>query len=76
MDYAFDVLGWDQLIHCIDEANLASQGVAKKLGSSYLRRVKMPAPYDHMPVDAWGQTRQLWKAGNARAQLLGLSPDR
>jgi RimJ/RimL family protein N-acetyltransferase len=74
MDYAFDVLGWDQLIHCIDEANLASQGVAKKLGSSYLRRVKMPAPYDHMPVDAWGQTRQQWTAGAARAQLLGLKP--
>ena len=40
MDYAFDVLGWTEVIHCIDEQNLASQGVAKRLGSSYLRRVR------------------------------------
>ena len=61
MDYAFDVLGWNSVIHCIDEANLASQGVAKKLRSTYLRRVQMPAPYDHMAVDAWGQTREQWR---------------
>jgi RimJ/RimL family protein N-acetyltransferase len=63
MDYAFDVLGWDHVIHCIDENNLASQGVAQKLGSKYLRRVKMPVPYDAAPVDAWGQTRAQWKMG-------------
>jgi RimJ/RimL family protein N-acetyltransferase len=63
MDYAFDVLGWDHVIHCIDENNLASQGVAKRLGSKYLRRVQMPVPYDAMPVDAWGQTRDEWKMG-------------
>lgn len=62
MDYAFDVLGWSEVIHCIDENNLASQGVAKRLGSTYLRRVSMPVPYDHMPVDAWGQTREQWRA--------------
>ena len=62
LDYAFDVLGWTDLIHCIDERNLASQGVAKRLGSTYLRRVTMPAPYNDKPVDAWGQTREQWKA--------------
>lgn len=71
MDYAFDVLGWESLIHCIDEANIASQGVAKKLGSAYLRRVKMPVPYDQMPVDAWGQTREQWKRSESRTLLLG-----
>jgi RimJ/RimL family protein N-acetyltransferase len=60
MDYAFDVLGWPEVIHCIDEKNLASRGVAKRLGSSYLRRVRMPVPYDQMPIDAWGQTREQW----------------
>ncbi len=40
MDYAFDVLGWTELIHCIEESNLASQGVAKRLGSRLLRRVQ------------------------------------
>ena len=62
MDYAFDVLGWTQLIHCIEENNVASQGVAKRLGSRLLGRVKMPAPYEHFVVDAWGQTREQWKA--------------
>jgi RimJ/RimL family protein N-acetyltransferase len=62
MDYAFDVLGWSEVIHCIDEQNLASQRVAKRLGSSYLRRVQMPAPFEHTPVDAWGQTREQWRA--------------
>jgi len=62
MDYAFDVLGWTRVIHCIDEQNLASQGVAKRLGSSYLRRVQMPPPYEAQPVDAWGQTRDQWRA--------------
>jgi len=61
MDYAFDVLGWTHVIHCIEESNLASQGVAKRLGSRLLRRVQMPAPYEHFVVDAWGQTREEWR---------------
>jgi RimJ/RimL family protein N-acetyltransferase len=61
LDYAFDVLGWPSVIHCIDEHNLASQGVAKRLGSSYLRRVRMPPPYEQALVDAWGQTREQWR---------------
>ena len=61
MDYAFDVLGWTELIHCIDERNVASQGVARRLGSSYLRRVRMPVPYDQLPIDAWGQKREQWR---------------
>jgi RimJ/RimL family protein N-acetyltransferase len=65
MDFAFFVLGWPEVIHCIDENNEASKGVAKKLGSKYLRRVKMPPPYDQMPIDAWGQTREEWKARRA-----------
>jgi RimJ/RimL family protein N-acetyltransferase len=64
MDYAFDVLGWTQVIHCIEENNAASQGVAKRLGSKLLRRVKMPAPYENFVVDAWGQTREQWKMGS------------
>jgi RimJ/RimL family protein N-acetyltransferase len=47
MDYAFDVLGWDKVIHCIDLDNLASQGVAIKLGSPFLRRVTMPVPFEN-----------------------------
>jgi RimJ/RimL family protein N-acetyltransferase len=61
MDYAFDVLGWTEVVHCIDEQNLASQGVARKLGSTLLRRVTMPVPFEHMPIDAWGQSREQWR---------------
>lgn len=71
MDYAFDVLGWDRVIHCIDEANLASQGVAKKLGSAYLRRVQLPVPFENFPVHAWGQSREQWRQGDIRSRLLG-----
>ncbi len=61
MDYAFDVLGWPEVIHAIHEDNVASQGVAKKLGSKLLRRVTMPFPFENTPVDAWGQTREEWR---------------
>jgi RimJ/RimL family protein N-acetyltransferase len=71
MEYASDVLGWESLVHCIDEANLASQGVARKLGASRLRRVQLPAPYEGAPVDAWGQSRDQWKRSEARRRLLG-----
>ena len=75
MDYAFDVLGWTEVIHCIDEKNLASQGVAKRLGSSYLRRVFMPAPYELAPVDAWGQTREQWQGETGQAPIAGIPCD-
>lgn len=61
MDYAFDVLGWQQVIHAIDPANLASVGVAKRLGSRFLRKVQLPAPFADLVIDAWGQTREEWR---------------
>lgn len=60
MDYAFDVLGWERVIHCIDPENVASIGVAKRLGSTLLRRVRMPPPYDTATIDAWGQSKADW----------------
>jgi len=36
MDYAFEELGWDQVIHLIEEGNEASVAVAQKLGSEML----------------------------------------
>jgi RimJ/RimL family protein N-acetyltransferase len=62
MDFAFYVLGWPEVIHCIHVDNQASQGVARRLGSRNLRRVTMPAPFQDLPVDAWGQTREEWGA--------------
>ena len=71
MDYACDVLGWDKVIHCIDLDNLASQGVAIKLGSPFLRRVTMPVPFENIAAGAWGQTREQWRTGAPRRQLMG-----
>ncbi|MFI4934430.1 MAG: GNAT family N-acetyltransferase [Caulobacterales bacterium] len=61
IDWAFDTLGWDEVIHCIDPANLASQNVAKRLGSTILRREPLPAPYNDGDLDIWGQSREAWR---------------
>jgi RimJ/RimL family protein N-acetyltransferase len=62
MDYAFDVLGWDEVIHCIDPQNAASQRVAERLGSRLLRMDRCPPPFDHEDIEIWGQAREDWKA--------------
>lgn len=62
MDYAFDVLGWDDVIHCIDPDNTPSQRLAERVGSRNLGPTRIPPPFDHIPVDAWGQSRADWKA--------------
>ena len=61
MDFAFDTLGWETVIHCIAPANLASRKVAERLGSTILRTATMPPP-SMAEVDVWGQTREQWRA--------------
>jgi RimJ/RimL family protein N-acetyltransferase len=64
LDWAFDHLGWTDVIHCIDAENVASQNVARRLGSSILRTDRLPAPIDE-EIEVWGQTAAQWKARNA-----------
>ncbi|MBB6245774.1 GNAT family N-acetyltransferase [Rhodanobacter sp. A1T4] len=66
MDWAFDVLGWDEIIHCIAPDNLASQAVAHKLGSQLLRPGRMPEPFQDHPIEIWGQTREQWRKRRVR----------
>jgi RimJ/RimL family protein N-acetyltransferase len=61
MDFAVEVLGWTEIIHCIDDANEPSQRVAQKLGSSRLGVGRMPAPIDE-DVPLWGQTATQWRS--------------
>src|SRR4051794_37045416 len=61
MDYAFDVLGWTEVIHCIEPTNARSRAVAARLGSTLLREACLPVPFDHV-VDVWGQSRAQWRA--------------
>jgi RimJ/RimL family protein N-acetyltransferase len=48
------------MIHSIAPANVASQRVAQKLGSTHLGAGKLPAPYEGDAVEIWGQTREEW----------------
>lgn len=56
--------GWPgtEVIHCIDPDNVASQKVAERLGSRRLRPGALPAPFESLPIDIWGQSREDWRA--------------
>ena len=62
IDWAFDHLGWDEVIHTIDPENTPSQRVAEKLGSSNRGRGQLPAPLQDLVIDIWGQTAAEWRA--------------
>jgi len=62
IDWVFDHLGWSDVIHCIAPDNPRSQRVAERLGSRVLRRANLPAPFESIIVDVWGQTREQWAA--------------
>jgi RimJ/RimL family protein N-acetyltransferase len=59
--WAFDQLGWTNVIHSIDPENLASQSVARNLGSRNLGPGSLPAPYQESRIDIWGQSRDEWR---------------
>ena len=62
IDWAHDVLGWDDVIHCIDPDNGASIRVAERLGARRRGWGRRPEPLDARPVEIWGQTRDEWRA--------------
>jgi RimJ/RimL family protein N-acetyltransferase len=62
IDWAFEHLGWADVIHCIAPDNAASQRVAMRLGSTLRGSGALPAPHDGSPIEIWGQTRAQWIA--------------
>ncbi len=66
MDYAFDVLGWDDVIHSIAPENTASRALAARLGSVDRGPGRLPPPFQDSPVDIWGQTRAEWASNRRR----------
>ncbi|MFL6278534.1 MAG: GNAT family N-acetyltransferase [Vicinamibacterales bacterium] len=60
-NWAFDTLGWSEVIHSIAPENFGSQRVAEKLGSRLLGPGKLPPPFDNDTVNLWGQTREEWR---------------
>ena len=66
MDYAVDVLGWDDVIHSIDPDNEASKALAARLGSINRGPGRLPAPFETARVDLWGQTAAEWRENRKR----------
>ncbi len=64
IDWAFTTLGWSEIIHAIAPDNMASQAVARKLGSRNRGPGRLPPPAD-VTVDIWAQSRTAWDARRA-----------
>lgn len=60
IDWAFEHLGWSEIIHSINTDNSASMALARRLGSQWLRTAKLPSPYQDVSAEIWGQTREQW----------------
>ena len=65
INWAFDELGWTEVIHTISSANVESKALAARLDSRYLRMGHLPAPHD-LDVEIWGQSREEWLARTKR----------
>ena len=61
MDFAVDRLGWTDILHTIAPDNDRSIALARRLGSTNRGPVRLPAPYDAVVVDGWGQSAQDWR---------------
>lgn len=62
IDYAVDILGWQEIIHTIDPANASSIKFAQRLGSRKLRTAAAPPPFKDTVWDVYGQTADAWRA--------------
>lgn len=66
LDYVFDVLGWDDVIHCIAPDNARSITLARRLGSALIGPTTLPPPVEPgTRIDNWGQTAAEWRARRA-----------
>ena len=66
MNYVFDDLGWEKVVHCIAPQNTRSAFVAKALGSSKIGPGILPDPFGHFETDVWGQSREQWRQNRLR----------
>jgi RimJ/RimL family protein N-acetyltransferase len=62
IDWAFANLGWSEVIHSIAPENLASQALARRLGSINRGPGRLPPPHEEVRIDIWGQSREDWLA--------------
>lgn len=66
MDYVFDDLGWDEVIHSINPDNRPSAALARTLGSVNRGPGQLPDPYANERIDIWGQGRDDWRENRKR----------
>ena len=57
IDWAFATFDIEQIVHCIDRENIASQGVARRLGASKDGEIEL---FGHAS-DLWVTSRNKWK---------------
>jgi RimJ/RimL family protein N-acetyltransferase len=57
IDWSFASFELDQIIHCIDRENTASQAVARRLGAEQQREIDL---FGHV-ADLWVTTRSKWQ---------------
>ena len=60
--FAFDELGWTDVIHCISPKNTRSQALATRVGAKRRGTGTLPPPFHQDPIELWGQTRAEWAA--------------
>jgi RimJ/RimL family protein N-acetyltransferase len=58
IDWAFAHFDLDQIVHCIDRENTASQGVARRLGAEKQHEIEL---FGHVS-DLWVTKRSSWTA--------------
>lgn len=61
--WSFDHFAIDEIVHCIDRENVASQGVARRIGAEKRREIEL---FGHT-ADLWVTTRSHWIAASTAA---------
>ena len=57
VDYVFNTLGWERIIHVIAEGNIASIKTAEAIGSTRLYEIKNLPPFGDVKCWAYGQVK-------------------
>ncbi|EGF92216.1 acetyltransferase [Asticcacaulis biprosthecium C19] len=60
LDFVFDRLAWEEVIHTFKPDHAVSRAVALRLGSMRRGEVNLPPPFDDGVRELWCQTRDDW----------------
>ena len=65
VDYAFETLGRDEVVHVIAHGNIGSIKTAEAVGSCYLREARDNPLFGGIKCHLYGQSRAEWAAARA-----------